>query len=269
GRGALLATAAVGRIPRPREIGDRRREELRGPLGGDDRGGMVPERVRRGLSVGAHGYRRHRLHRGRRPDPGEGTDSDRRAPVHRAPPQTRGRLIRAAFLVAAFFSAGGVVAAGAAAQVDTTARDSTARDSTARDTTTRLLPVLPLPVAPGPLPQGIRYTFTTDSLLFTNAHTLSDLLSHIPGVYVARGGWYGQAEPVLVGGRGAGAASIEVYWDGVRYLSVGRDSLALDPARIPLAPLERVDVIVQPAMLRVYLVTARPRSTAPTTQIGI
>jgi hypothetical protein len=60
-----------------------------------------------------------------------------------------------------------------------------------------------------------------------------------------------------------------VYWDGVPYLSIGRDSLALDPARIPLAPLERVDVIVLPAMLRVYLVTARPRSTAPSTQIGI
>jgi hypothetical protein len=60
-----------------------------------------------------------------------------------------------------------------------------------------------------------------------------------------------------------------VYWDGVPYLSIGRDSLALDPARIPLAPLERVDVIVLPAMLRVYLVTARPRSTAPVTQIGI
>jgi len=181
-------------------------------------------------------------------------------------------LIRASLLVAVL---SGAVAVGAAAQQDTTARDSTtrrdstARDSTARDTTTVLLPVLPLPIAPGPLPAGSRYTFTTDSLLFTNARTLSDLLAHIPGVYVARGGWYGQAEPVLFGGRGAGSAAIEVYWDGVPYLSIGRDSLALDPARIPLAPLERVDVIVLPAQLRVYLVTARPRSTAPLTQIGV
>jgi hypothetical protein len=167
------------------------------------------------------------------------------------------------------------VAVGAAAQADTTVHDSTARrdstprDSLARDTAAALLPLLPLPIAAGPLPAGSRYTFTTDSLLFTNARTLSDLLAHIPGVYVARGGWYGQAEPVLFGGRGAGAAAIEVYWDGVPYLSIGRDSLALDPARIPLAPLERVDVIVLPAQLRVYLVTARPRSTAPLTQIGI
>jgi len=176
-------------------------------------------------------------------------------------------LIRASLLVATL---SGVVAAGATAQADSTVRDTTARkDSTARDTTTKLLPAFPLPIAPGPLPAGSRYTFTADSLIFTNARTLSDLLAHIPGVYVARGGWYGQAEPVLFGGRGAGAAAIEVYWDGAPYLSIGRDSLALDPARIPLAPLERVDVVVLPALLRVYLVTARPRSTAPLTQIGI
>ena len=177
-------------------------------------------------------------------------------------------MIRASLLVAAL---SGAVAVGAAAQADTTVHDSTARRDTIppRDTVTALLPVMPLPIAPGPRPAGSRYTFTPDSLLFTNARTLSDLLARIPGVYVARGGWYGQAEPVLFGGRGAGTAALEVYWDGVPYLSMGRDSLALDPARIPLAPLERVDVIVLPAQLRVYLVTARPRSTAPLTQIGI
>jgi hypothetical protein len=177
-------------------------------------------------------------------------------------------LIRAGLLVAVL---SGTVAAGAAAQVDSTRRDTTARRDTvpAPDTATRLLPAIPRAIAPGPLPLGSRYTFTADSLLFTNARTLSDLLVHIPGVYVARGGWFGQAEPVLFGGRGAGSAAIEVYWDGVPYLSIGRDSLALDPARIPLAPLERVDVIVLPAMLRVYLVTARQRSTQPMTQIGV
>lgn len=154
------------------------------------------------------------------------------------------------------------------AQVDTTSRDTTAAsDSTARDTIPALLPAFPAPIAPGPLPLGARYTFTADSLLLTNAHTLSDLLGHIPGVYVARGGWFGQAEIVLYGGRGP--AALEVYWDGFPYLPLGRDSVYLDPARIPLAPLERVDVIVQPAMLQVYLVTARPRSTSPGTQIGI
>lgn len=174
-------------------------------------------------------------------------------------------MIRAGLLALALY---GAVAAAAAAQADTTARDSTAhRDTTARDTTPVLLPAFPAPLPPGPLARGSRYTFTAESLLFSNIRTLSDLLAHIPGVYVARGGWFGQAEPVVYGGRGP--AALEVYWDGVPYLPIGRDSLYLDPARIPLAPLERIDVIVLPAALQVYLVTARPRSTEPVTQIGV
>jgi TonB-dependent Receptor Plug Domain len=156
----------------------------------------------------------------------------------------------------------------AAGQADTAAaRDTTRRDTTRADTATRLLPRVPAAIAPGPLPAGSRYTFTADSFVFTAARTLSDLLAHIPGVYVARGGSYGQAEPVLYGGRGP--ASLEVYWDGVPYLPLGRDSVYLDPARIPLAPLERVDVVVLPATMQVYLVTTRPESTAPVTLIGV
>src|SRR6266550_466695 len=177
-----------------------------------------------------------------------------------------------------------LVAAGAAAQVDsmarrdtlgrdstthrdTTARDTTARDTTARDTVPRYLPVFPEAISAGPLPRGTRYTFNADSLILSNVQTLSDLLAHIPGVYLARGGIYGAGEIVFYGGRGA--AGLEIYWDGVPYLPLGRDSLFLDPARISLAPLERVDVIVLPASLRVYLVTLRQRSTETASQVGI
>ena len=146
-------------------------------------------------------------------------------------------------------------------------RDTTARRDTTRDTVPHYLPVFPAAVPPGPLPRGARYSFTADSFAFSDTKTLSDLLARIPGVYVARGGMYGQAEPVLYGGRGP--AGLEVYWDGVPYLPLGRDSVYLDPARIPLAPLERVDVVVLPAALRVYLVSARQSSTAPATEIGI
>jgi hypothetical protein len=174
-------------------------------------------------------------------------------------------VIRAGLLVAVLV---GTAAAGAAAQADTTARrDTTARDSTKRDTATALLPTLPRAIASGPQPLGARYVFTADSLLFGDVRTLSDLLGRIPGVYVARGGWFGQAEPIVFGGRGP--LAVEVYWDGVPYLPVGRDSVYLDPARIPLAPLERVDVLVLPAALRVYLVTSRPRSTQAVTQVGV
>jgi hypothetical protein len=167
-----------------------------------------------------------------------------------------------------------LVAAGAAAQVDSTARldtlgrDSTARqDTTTRDTLPRYLGVLPEATPAGPLPRGTRYTFTRDSLVLSNVQTLSDLLAHIPGVYVARGGIYGAGEIVMYGGRGA--AGLEIYWDGVPYLPLGRDPVFLDPARISLAPLERIDVIVLPASLRVYLVTLRQRSTETASQVGV
>jgi hypothetical protein len=187
---------------------------------------------------------------------------------------TRGFLCATALLA---------LARGAAAQADTTARrdtlaprdtvaapqDSVARRDSVRraDTAAAYLPVLAAPRPSGPLPAGTRYSFPADSFVFSNVQTLSDLLGHIPGVYVARGGFYGQAEIVFYGGRGP--AGLEVYWDGVPYLPLGRDSVYLDPARIPLAPLERVDVVVLPAALRVYLVTARQQSTATSSQVRI
>src|SRR5207253_326877 len=53
------------------------------------------------------------------------------------------------------------------------------------------------------------------------------------------------------------------------YLAVFPAQIPLDPARISLAPLERVDVVVLPASLRVYLVTLRQRSTATASQVGV
>jgi hypothetical protein len=104
-------------------------------------------------------------------------------------------------------------------------------------------------------------------MVLSSARTLSDLLSHVPGVYVARGGWYGAPEIVLYGGRGP--ASLEIYWDGMPMQPLGRDSVYLDPARIPLGPIERVDVIMLPATLQVFLVTSQYRPTAPRTQVGV
>jgi TonB-dependent receptor-like protein len=151
---------------------------------------------------------------------------------------------------------------------DTTARATTpGRDTSARDTSAALLPAFGAAIVPGPFPKNTRYTFTTDSILLSGARTLSDLLIHVPGVYIARGGWYGQAEIALYGGRGP--AALEVYWDGVPMVPLGRDSIYLDPARIPLGPVERVDILVLPASLQVYLVTSQYRSTAPRTQVGV
>jgi hypothetical protein len=182
-------------------------------------------------------------------------------------------VTRAAVLAVALLA----TARGAAAQQDSGAvqsvqrdsatKDTAARDTTKRDTLPHYLPVLPSRNPDGPLPAGTRYSFTADSFDFSDTRTLADLLGHIPGVYVARGAQWGGAEAVLYGGRGP--AAIEVYWDGVPYLPLGRDSVYLDVGRIPLAPLERVDVIVLPASLRVYLTTLRQSSTAPSSAIGL
>src|ERR1051326_2600537 len=209
-----------------------------------ERGWLVPARIRGGVPLGPPRHRRNGLHRGRGAAPGQGSHGGRCAAVHRVHPQARGGVTRGLGCAAVLLS----LATAAAAQVDTTARrdttvrDSTARDSTARrdstraDTVPRYLPVFPAPLPAGPAPRGTRYSFTAASFALANIRSLSERLAHIPGVDVARGGIYGAAEPVLYGGRGP--AGLELYWDGVRYLPLGRDSLYLDPARIALAPLE-------------------------------
>ena len=74
-----------------------------------------------------------------------------------------------------------------------------AADTTKPDTAAMLLPTMPAAIAPGPLPAGARYTFTVDSILLSSTRTLSDLLIHIPGVYVARIEGPGVSEQVKVG----------------------------------------------------------------------
>jgi hypothetical protein len=123
-----------------------------------------------------------------------------------------------------------------------------------------LVPVEPEAVAPGPLPPGSRYTFTRDSMTWSGAQTLSDLLAAIPGVYLARGGFLGLPEYLAFAGRGA--AAVRAFWDGLPLEPLGGDSLYLDLAHIPLTYLRRVDVEVLPAELRVYLVSERDETLA-------
>ena len=180
----------------------------------------------------------------------------------------RSLLLAGALIAVARAAAAQADSAGRAALRDTTRGRGAKADTTPpRDTTAAYLPVFPAGIAPGPLPLGTRYSFPLDSLVFTNAATLSDVLAHVPGVYVARGGFFGAPEVVLYGGRGG--QGIEIYWDGMPYLPMGRDSVLLDPARISLAMLERVDVVALPATLRVYLVSLRPRSTVPVSEVRI
>lgn len=167
----------------------------------------------------------------------------------------------------------------AAAQVDSTPRrpppvradtirpDTIPPDSVGPDTVERFLPVFAPAIARGPLPRGTRWSFDADSLVLSNITTLGDLLGHLPGVYMARGGWFGAPEIAVYGGKGP--IGIELYWDGVPMLPLGRDSVWIDPARVSLAPLERIDIQMLPSTLRVYLVTVRARSSVPQTLVRI
>jgi hypothetical protein len=61
--------------------------------------------------------------------------------------------------------------------------------------------------------------FDRDSILWSNAATLSDLLARIPGVYVARAGFVELPEYTVYAGRGG--QGIELYWDGLRPQACG------------------------------------------------
>jgi hypothetical protein len=92
-------------------------------------------------------------------------------------------------------------------------------------------------------------------MVWVNGYTLADLLADVPGVYVARTGFSGQPSPIMYAGRGA--ADLEILYDGVPLVAAGADSLAIDPGRISLIGLQRVEVERHPAFLRVHLVSER------------
>jgi hypothetical protein len=127
---------------------------------------------------------------------------------------------------------------------------------------------LPLPeaVVPlGPLPPGSRYTFTRDSILWSGGLTLADLLARIPGVYVLRAGFVGQPEYVQYGGRGP--AALEVYWDGMPWVPLGGDTVAVDPGQFSLTYVREVEIEAQPGLLRAYLVTERHETPTVRTKV--
>ena len=117
------------------------------------------------------------------------------------------------------------------------------------------VPIAPYEVPAGPMVPWSRLSFNRDSIIWNSSITLADLLTAVPGVFVARGGFRGLPEYAVYAGRGA--AAIEIYWDGHRLTPVGRDSIYIDPGEIPLTYLRRVEFEPTPSVLRVYLVSER------------
>jgi len=177
------------------------------------------------------------------------------------------RRARALQLSALALTASLAAAAPTVAQDTTvTVRDTLLQDTTIAEPEVELATAEPA-VVPGPLPPGTRFTFTRDSLHWMVGQTLADLLGRIPGVYVARAGFLGRPEFVQYAGRGA--AAVEIYWDGVPMVPLGSDSVGHDLGSVKLTYLERVDVQVLPAALRIHLVSERYGSISPMSKLRV
>ena len=153
---------------------------------------------------------------------------------------------------------------------DTLPRDTT--DYTAlflrsQQESRRLVPALPRVGERTLLPPGSRIVFDRDSITWSGAETVSDLLTRVPGVFLWRGGWIGRAE--LPNYQAHGPASVEYLVDGIPYLPIGGDSVAVDPSLFPLSLIHRVEVERLPGQLRVWLFTYRNDRVAPYSRIGI
>lgn len=117
------------------------------------------------------------------------------------------------------------------------------------------------------LPAGSRIVLPRDSIDFANAETVSDILMRVPGLYLWRGGWIGQ--PELPNYRARGATSVEYTLDGVPYLPMGLDSLAVDPSLFPLGLIDRIEVEQLPGQVRVHLYLRNHDLLSPRTRVAI
>lgn len=129
------------------------------------------------------------------------------------------------------------------------------------------VPSLPLVGAEGPRASGARIVFTRDSIDWSMAQTLGDLIAAVPGSYLWRTGWLGTTARPNYRGRGSG--SVEYFLDGLPYVAVGPDSLAVDPTVFALSLLERVEIEPWPGVLRVYLYSLRHDRVAPRSLVGL
>ncbi len=117
------------------------------------------------------------------------------------------------------------------------------------------------------LPGDSRIIFDRDSILWSGAETVSELLTKVPGVFLLRGGWLGR--PELPNYQAHGAASVEYLVDGIPYQPVAGDTVMVDPSLLPLSMIDRVEIERMPGQLRVWLFTHRNDRVAPYSRIGI
>ena len=174
---------------------------------------------------------------------------------------------RGALAVCANLFLSAVSVADVEGQDTTLIRDTLEQDIDAMAGRRHVEPLTANEIPLGPMAPGTRYHFTRNSMAWSGAFTLADLLTAIPGVYVARGGFFGQPEYVMYGGRGA--AGVELFWDGMPLHPIGGDSLYQDLGRFSLSYLREIDVIVMPGRLQVFLVSERHERLEPRSAIRV
>lgn len=129
------------------------------------------------------------------------------------------------------------------------------------------VPVLPWLAPSGPEPAAERLVVERDSLDWSGAQTVGDLLARVGGMYLWRGGQLGR--PEMADFRGRGAASVEYELDGLPWVALGPDSLTADAALLPLSLLQRVEIERWPGGLRVLLFTQRHDRLAARSRISL
>lgn len=180
------------------------------------------------------------------------------------------KLAAAALALLVFLSGRAGAQVVDSARVDSLRRDTT--DYTAlflrsQQEARRPAPVLPRIGANALLPGGSRRVFDRDSITWSGAETVSELLTRIPGVFLLRGGWLGR--PELPNYQAHGATSVEYVVDGIPFLPIGGDTLMVDPSMLPLSLIDRMEIERFPGQLRVWLFTHRNDRVAPFSRIGV
>lgn len=135
--------------------------------------------------------------------------------------------------------------------VDREQRDSTSTAERLAALVRERVPTMPRLGSEALLPAGSRYVITRDSLDWSGAATVGDVLAGVPGAFLWRAGGISRPEPANFAGRGA--ASVEYVLDGIPYLALGPDSTGVDPALLPLGLLDRIEIERWPSTLRVRL----------------
>src|SRR5690606_26046351 len=130
----------------------------------------------------------------------------------------------------------------------------------------RLATVPPVEWA-GVQPAGSRIVLNRDAIDWSPSRTIGELVGARAPVFLWRGGWRGRRE--IPNYLGRGAASVEYEVDGLPWLALGPDSLAVDPSLWTLDMFERVEIERGPSRLKVHIYTRNYDRLAPRTKIGV